>query len=149
LTASRRIIPLTILLLILGIALGMCLAPKARAACYEIPITSWSPTGVKGCTLYGQGYASYWQGPGVARNDCVWPFTSCEAITITSLDTGRSITVTPTMYGDLYTGTANQRIVDLDPTSLKALGLWEQRDRGLFRVTVQAATRLPDTAMSR
>lgn len=101
-----------------------------------------------GCSTYGSGWASWWSGPGVARNDCVWPWNDCTPITITSHDTGLSVTVTPTMYGDLYTGTPNQRLVDLDPSTLKALGLWGERDRGLFRVTVEPASpMLPDTAL--
>jgi hypothetical protein len=60
------------------------------------------------------------------------------------------------MYGDLYTGTPDQRLVDLDPAALKALGLWEMRAQGLFPVRVEplsstptSKTLLPDTAMPR
>lgn len=119
-----------------------------NAQCHPIEVTWYSPTGVAGCETYGTGLASWWQGPGVARNDCLWPWTNCQPIRITSRSTGLSVTVTPTMYGDLYTGTPDERLVDLDPATLKALGLWENRSRGLFPVTVTPATALPDTAMS-
>lgn len=118
---------------------------KARGACHAIPIGPDTPTGIAGCEVYGIGTASMWPGPGIARNDCIWPWTDCRAITIRSLQTGRSITVTPTMFGDLYTGTPNQRIVDLDPAAVRALGL-NPRD-GLWPVEVQpAGTLLPNTS---
>lgn len=125
-------------------------------------MTWYSPTGVAGCEIYGEGLASHWQGPGVARNDCLWPWTHCTPIRITSLQTGRSLTVTPTMYCDCYTGTSDQRLVDLDPSTLRALGL--DPAAGLYPVrvtplgfngitagggttTTSTASTLPDTAM--
>ena len=141
----KRIVPLTILLLILGIAIGLLLASKVKAECHEIPITSWSPTGIAGCEIYGTGLASWWNGPGIAVNSCVWPWTACPPLRITLSETGRSITVTPTMFCDCYTGTSDQRIVDLDPSALKALGL--DPSKGLYRVSVQPAFQLPDTAL--
>jgi hypothetical protein len=143
----KRIVPLTVLLLFLGITIGMLLAPRVKAECQSIEVSWWSPTGIQGCEVYGAGIASHWPGPGVARNDCLWPWTSCIPVTVTSLETGQSIIVTPTMYCDCYTGTSDQRIADLDPAALKALGLWEMRAQGLFRVTVQPAISLPDTAL--
>lgn len=135
------------LLILLGWSVFMLLAAimPVRAGdetCRPEPITVATPTGVAGCVIYGTGIASHWAGPGIARNDCVFPWTDCTPITITSLDTGRSITVTPTMFGDLYTGTARQRIVDLDPAAVSALGLsWA---RGLYKVRVEPV--LPDTS---
>jgi hypothetical protein len=95
----------------------------------------------------------------VARNDCIWPWTDCQTIAVRSIQTGVTITVTPTMYGDLYTGTSIERIVDLDPAAVAALGLdW---DAGLWPVEVWAVDgetglpngpapmMLPNTAMTR
>lgn len=116
------------------------------STCRSEPVTEHTPTGIAGCVIYGDGTASRWPGPGVARNDCVYPWTDCTPITITSHETGLSITVTPTMFGDLYTGTDKERIVDLDPAAVEALGLnW---DDGLYPVTVEPAKPvLPDTAL--
>ena len=136
-------------------------ASPVKADCYAIEVRAWSPTGIAGCTVYGRGLASHWPGPGVARNDCIWPWTDCEPIRIFSHDTGRSIVVRPTMFCDCYTGVREssqgltERLVDLDPSALKALGLWEMRANGLFSVTVSPAAgsegnrgSIPDTSMS-
>lgn len=128
--------PARLALIAIVIALAGLFPFRADAACHPIAVNrAWAPTGIAGCVIYGRGIASHWQGPGVARNDCVWPWTDCTPIRITSLETRRSITVTPTMFGDLYVGTPDQRIVDLDPAAVKALGLdWDQ---GLYRVLVE------------
>ena len=99
----------------------------AYDGCQRIEPTWYAPAGMVGCVVYGEGVASRWHGPGVAKNDCVWPWTDCDPIRITSLETGRSIVVTPSMFCGCYTGTADERIVDLDPRAVELLGLeWSQ-----------------------
>jgi hypothetical protein len=115
--------------------------------CHPIPVTWYSPTGIAGCRIYGEGIASTWGGPGAARNDCVYPWRDCQTVAVTSLTTGLRIIVTPTMYCDCYTGTRRQRLIDLDPAMVRALGL-DPAD-GLWPVTVypvDASTGLPDTS---
>jgi len=145
------------ILLSLGILIGF--VSHVEAACEPYPVTEHSPTGIVGCELYGEGIASRWGGPGVARNDCVWPWTHCTPIAITSLQTGITIIVTPRMFCDCYTGTADERLVDLGPTEVAALGL--DPDQGLYPVSVEPASivapepscdpacgMLPNTAMT-
>jgi hypothetical protein len=150
---ARFIGPVGYALLSSALLLGM-LATPVRASC-ELTAREWyNPTGWEGCTVYGDGIASRYPGPGVARNDCTYPWTSCTPITITSHQTGITITVTPRMFCDCYTGgwgTYRERLVDLDPGAVRALGL-DWRD-GLYPVTVApvgkhaGATPLPDTAV--
>lgn len=136
--------------LLLAVLLTPFLATPVRAECRPYPVTEYSPTGIVGCEVYGTGMASWYNGPD-ARNDCEYPWTDCEPIRITSLDTGRSVVVQPSQFCDCYTGTPNQRLVDLSPSTLKSLGLWNVRSRGLFPVVVEPATTtsLPDTALPR
>lgn len=117
--------------------------------CKPYQITSYSPTGIVGCQVYGVGIASWYHGTGAARNDCVYPWVNCQTVSIRSLDTGRVIIVTPNMYGDLYIGTSQERIVDLSLGQVYDLGL--NPDLGLFRVEVQPVDQeigIPDTAMA-
>lgn len=150
---------LTLLLLVLAclvfwIGVGLLVTSLVRSydgcVTYE-PVPPHEPTGVKGCIVYGAGTASRWPGPGVARNDCVYPWRDCQPIRITAVSTGLSIVVTPTMYCDCYTTTPMERIVDLDPAAVAALGLdWAD---GVYDVVVTTPEQLdwyvlPDTAMS-
>lgn len=127
-------------------SLALAAPVVAHDGCEPYPVTEYSPTGIVGCIVYGEGTASMWQGPGVARNDCRWPWDACTPISITSLDTGLRIIVTPTMFGDLYTGTPDERIVDLDPRAVAALGL--DPSRGLWPVLVAPAPGWTDVAMA-
>lgn len=150
----RRTIPF-LLAVLFWLTLAFVAATTVHAACRLTNIEDYNPTGWEGCTVYGDGIASHWPGPGVARNDCLWPWDHCTPIRITSHQTGLTIIVTPTMFCDCYTHTPRQRLVDLDPAAVRALGLdWAD---GLYPVTVAPADRgpsgapgatpLPDTAL--
>jgi len=74
----------------IAVASLLLLAATARAGdgCRPEPITADTPTGIKGCVIYGEGIASMWGGPGVARNDCVWPWTACQPADVPHLVRG-------------------------------------------------------------
>ena len=141
---TRHFLRLAIAATLIGLAAAVPV--RAGDGCRPYPTdAAYAPTQVKGCVLYGRGIASHWNGVGVARNDCLWPWTDCTPITITSLETGRSITVTPRMWGDLYVTTPQQRLVDLDRAAVDALGLrWAD---GLYEVVVTPAVGMPDTSL--
>ncbi|HLA65200.1 MAG TPA: hypothetical protein VK600_01310 [Candidatus Saccharimonadales bacterium] len=95
------------------------------------------------------GWASEWQGPGAATHDCVWPWRDCAPRSVQSLRTGLVIIVTPTMWCDCHVAGAAHpdRLIDLDPAMVRALGL-DPAD-GLFEVSVQIIgpiSTLPNTA---
>ena len=142
--------------LIVAAAFGLiCIVSTATANdCIPEPASEWAPQGWICPPLYGEGTASTWGGPGAARNDCVYPWDDCVPIVVTSTDTGRSITVTPSMWCHCWTGVTGpngetRRIVDLSPEQVAELGL--DVSRGLFRVSVEPASivpmLLPDTAV--
>lgn len=138
-----------VVILLFAIILLLIVRP-VHAACRMTAKEWYNPTGWEGCTVYGDGIASRYAGPGVARNDCTWPWRRCTPIRITSFQTGLSIIVRPRMFCDCYTRTRRQRLVDLDPAAVRALGLaWAD---GLYPVSVEPvdpATGLPDTALPR
>lgn len=155
--------PLHLVILALAFVVAcllILLLVRPVAACGPTPITEHTPSGVAGCELYGEGTASMWAGPGVARNDCVYPWDDCTPIRITVLATGAWVEVRPTMFCDCWFGGDGPngetiRIVDLDPATVAALGLdpaqglWDVRVEpagGVVRKGASAHT-LPDTAM--
>lgn len=118
----------------------------ARSACRPEPVTFYTPTGVAGCERWGAGIAShYGPGVGVAMNFCTWERRhSCGWVRITSIETGRRATAPVIDFCDCYTGTARERIVDLQWGVLERLGL--DRAAGLYAVIVEPTSMLPDTA---
>lgn len=99
----------------------------------------------------GTGIASMWQGPGAATHDCVYPWTSCATRAVQSLETGVTIIVTPTMYCDCYVGRTGpngetERLIDLDPGQVRALGLDPADGLWGVRVWLVNGAGLPNTA---
>lgn len=130
---------------LLLLAMFWLVLPQPARACERTEVEWYNPTGWEGCTRYGPGLASRWPGPGVARNDCIWPWRSCTPIKITAQETGLSIVVTPKMFCDCYYGTSQEKLVDLDPAAVAALGLsWAD---GVYPVRVEPVASLPDTAL--
>lgn len=107
--------------------------------CYAVPRTPNTPTGIAGCERSGVGIASTYgtAGFGVAMNDCTWArrhTSGCGHVTIIDPATGRSVLAPVVDFCDCYTGTSDERIVDLLPGVVDALGF--DRSRGLWRVVV-------------
>jgi hypothetical protein len=127
--------------LVLAFLLIFIPSPAQADECIPEPASEWAPAGWACPPVYGEGIASTWPGPGAARNDCTWPFIDCETVTVTSSDTGLSISVTPVTWCHCWTrvqGPSGEtdRIIDLDPSQVRALGL--DPSRGLWRVSVHA-----------
>src|SRR5688500_7320805 len=119
--------------------LATLLLPQPVTACEPEPASQYAPAGFICAPMYGTGTASAWQGPGAARNDCVWPWLRCVPVVVTALATGRSITVTPSMWCMCWVQTIGpngetERIIDLAPDQVRALGL--DPSQGLWRVRV-------------
>lgn len=110
----------------------------SSTGCRTEPITFNTPTGIAGCIRWGEGIAShYGPGNGVAMNFCTWTLRhtyGCGSVMITSLETGITVTAPVIDFGDLYTGTPDERIVDLQWGVVDALGL--DINRGLYPVEV-------------
>jgi hypothetical protein len=138
--------------LVLALALAVWLFGLAgrATACESTPITANTPTGVAGCERWGEGIAShYGPGDGVAMNFCTWErrhSSGCGSVTITSVQTGAVVTAPIIDFCDCYTGTADERIVDLQYGVVAALGL--NPEAGLYDVIVEPVSLLPDTAMN-
>lgn len=141
----------------LVLILFSCSTPsRAYDGCYAIPVTTNTPTAIAGCEVWGEGKGShYGPGDGVAMNFCTWERRNnegCGLVTITSLDTNRSVTVPVIDFCDCYTGTVDQRVVDMQHGVVAALGL--NLARGLYPVVVEPVgptehaqpAMLPDTA---
>jgi hypothetical protein len=101
-----------------------------------------------------EGIASTWGGPGAATHECVFPWKSCATRAVQSLQTGVTIIVTPTMYCDCFVGRVGpngetERLIDLDPSMVRALGLdpaaglWPV---AVWRVDPRTGFALPNTA---
>lgn len=137
---ALRLTVVAFIWVVLMFSIGLLLASYVRAydGCYPVPVTDNTPTGVAGCEVFGDGTAShYGPGSGVAMNFCTWVLrhsTGCGWVSIRSHQTGIVVTVPVVDFGDLYTGTAQQRIADLQWGVVDALGL--DRSQGLYEVTV-------------
>lgn len=139
-----------LLLVALGLILWLGVTGKAHAECQPTPVGPNTPTGIAGCEVWGKGIASHYApGTGVAMNFCTWTYRhqhGCGKVKITSLTTNITVVAPVIDFCDCYTGTKNQRIVDLQYGVVAALGL--KLSTGLYPVTVEPFTpTLPNTAM--
>lgn len=131
------------------IALALMVVGMARALSYEgcepEPITPNTPTGIAGCFVWGEGTASHYApGWGVAMNFCTWSLRTkvgCGSVLVTSVETGLEVVVPVVDFCDCYTGTADQRIVDLKYDVVAALGL--DLSAGLYPVRVESRGLVP------
>ncbi len=130
--------------LLLGNLLGV--GTVQANECEPEPASQWAPAGWKCPPAFGIGDASRYPGPGVAVNSCVFPWDACPPIAITSMQTGITVVVIPSMWCHCYVNAPGPqgetaRLVDLDPATVAALGLhWED---GMYRVSVEPASYLP------
>ena len=117
--------------------------------CRPERVTPETPSGIAGCTLDGPtaGKASTWSGRTAAAQWCVYPWTDCGSVRVTSHATGLTIVAPVGMFCDCW-WTSDRRLVDLTRAQVLALGL-DPAD-GLFAVTVEVlgspTPMLPDTS---
>lgn len=154
-----------IIAIIAAVLLGACIwlafgSRPVEAVCeYYPPNPPNEPTGVKGCYIEGAGIATHY-GPGVgaAMNFCTWELrmsTGCGQVWVEVPQTGVRLLVPVVDYCDCFTGTADERIIDLRYDTLIALGLETEQTvaegvtRGKYDVivTFPEAFLLPNTAM--
>lgn len=118
--------------------------------CEPLAASQWAPAGVKGCTLDGPtaGKASWYPGSVAAANWCVFPWKGCQAVSITSLQTGIIITVQPAQFCHCYWQT-DRRLIDLTPTQFESLGVPLASGLADVLITpIEQEIGLPDTAMA-
>lgn len=148
----------TVLVVIAIIAFGFLglTARTTLAACYTVPVTPNTPSGIAGCEVWGEGIAShYGPGDGVAMNFCTWVLRhseGCGSVNVTAIDTGLVVTVPVVDFCGCWQKPGpngeQTRIVDLQWGVVEALGL--NLEQGLYRVRVErpGVNSLPDTALS-
>ena len=128
--------------------LTLVLVPAVGADCQPYPVGPNTPTGIAGCEVWGIGIGSEYGSSGVAMNFCTWTrrhAQGCGSVKLTAASTGLVVIAPVVDFCDCYTGTPNERIVDMLPGVVSALGL--NPSLGLYRVEVWPAVSLPDAAM--
>ena len=146
---ALRLLGVTVFSLALAAPVG-----AGDETCRPEPITPETPSGIAGCTIDGPtvGVASTWGGTTTAAQWCVYPWTDCGWVRVTSHLTGLSIESRVGTFCDCW-WSSDRRLVDLTRGQVLALGL--DPAAGIFEVTVtvlEAPTAIPamsDTAVAR
>jgi len=118
--------------------LPLYLSGDLGTGCTSIPVSGNTPTGIAGCSRWGQGIASYYgPGIGVAMNFCTWSYRhkhGCGWVMVKSLSTRLQARVPVVDFCDCYTGTPDERIIDLQYDVVQLLGL--NMSKGLYEVEI-------------